>query len=56
MDTEWQFPYAFAGIGSRQTPIKCPNGWQEAMKQYHDFKNFYWILLLSLLHANNMFN
>ena len=34
MNTEWQFPYAFAAIDGSHLPIKCPSGGQEAMKQH----------------------
>ena len=40
MDAEWQFPYAFSGIDGSHLPIKCPNGGQEAMKQYYSLKTF----------------
>ena len=40
MDAEWQFPSAFYGIDGSQLPIKCPNGGQEAMKQYYSLKTF----------------
>ena len=46
MDTEWQFPYAFAAIDS---------GKQEAMKQYYNLKIFYSVALLGLFDANYRF-
>ena len=49
MDAEWQFPYAFSGVGSSHLPIKCPNGRQKAMKQYCNFKNVYSVVLLALV-------
>ena len=55
MDTEWQFPYAFAAIDGSYLPIKCPSGGQEAMKQYHNLKNFYSGILLGLIYGNYRF-
>ena len=39
MDAEWQFP--FSDFDGSHLPIKCPNGGQEPMKQYYNFKDFY---------------
>ena len=55
MDAEWQFPYAFAAIDGSHIPIKCPNGGAEAQKQYHNFKNFYSIVLLGIVDASYRF-
>ena len=55
MDTEWQFPYAFSAIDGSHLPIKCPPGGGEAMKQYHNLKNFYSIILLALVDAKYHF-
>ena len=56
MDAEWQFPYAFAAVdGSHICRLKCPSGGQEVMKQYHNFKNFYSVVLLGLIDANYRF-
>ena len=49
MDSEWQFPFAFSAIDGSHLPMKCPPGGPEAMKQYHNFKNFYSIILLALV-------
>ena len=55
MDAEGQFPYAFSGIDGSHLPIKSPNGGQEAMKQYYNFKNFYLVVLLALVDAKHRF-
>ena len=55
MDAEWQFPYAFSGTDDSHLPIKCPNGGQEAMTQYYNFKNFYWVVLLALVDTQYRF-
>ena len=39
MDSEWQFPFAFSAI----------HGDPEVMEPYHNFKNFYSIILLALV-------
>ena len=55
IDAEWQFPYAFSGTDGSHLPIKCPNGGQEAMKQYYNFKNLYSVVLLALVDAKYRF-
>ena len=52
MNSEWQFCYAFSAIDGSHVPIKCPPGGAESMKQYHNFKNFYSIILLAKLMRN----
>ena len=49
MDSEWQFPFTFSAINESHFPMKCPPGDPEAMKQYHNFQNFYCITLLVLV-------
>ena len=51
MESECQFKCAFAAIVDSHLSIKCPSWGPEAMKQYHDFKNFYSVVLLSLIDA-----
>ena len=55
MHVEWKFPYDFSGIDGSHLPIKCPNGGQEVMKQYYNFKNFYSLVLLALVDAKYRF-
>ena len=52
MESQWQFGYAFAVIDGSHLPIKCPPGGLESMKQYHNFKNFYFIILFAIVDAN----
>ena len=49
------FKFAFAAIDGSHSPIKCPPGGPEAMKQYHNFKNFYSVVLLVLVDAKYRF-
>ncbi|XP_057310528.1 uncharacterized protein LOC130648493 [Hydractinia symbiolongicarpus] len=51
MEAKWQFQFAFSAIDRSHLPIKCPPGGLEAMKQYHNFKNFYSVILMALVDA-----
>ena len=55
LDTEelWQFPCCWAAIDGCHIPIKCPDGGLEACKEYHNFKNFYSIVLMGLVELPN---
>ena len=55
METEWQFRFAFSAIDGSHLPIRCPPGGLESMKQYHNFKNFYSVVLLALVDAKYRF-
>ena len=50
MDEIWQFPYCWAGIDGCHIPMKCPppRGLQSS-KEYHNFKNFYSIVLMAMV-------
>ena len=49
MDSGWQFPFAFSAIDRSYIPVKCSPSGPEAMKQYHNFKNFYSVILFALV-------
>ena len=51
----WQFPYAFGAIDGCHLPIKCPTGGREANKEYHNFKEFFSVVLMSLVDAKGQF-
>ena len=51
----WQFPYSWASIDGCHIPIKCPPGGQEANKEYHNFKNFYSVVLMAMVDAKYRF-
>ena len=53
MESEWQFKFVFAATDGSYLPIKFPPGGPEAMKKYHNFKNFYSVVLLALVDAGN---
>lgn len=51
MDEEWQFPCAYAAIDGCHIPIRCPPGGAEAAKEFHNFKNFYSVILMAIVDA-----
>ena len=55
MEELWQFPCCWAAIDGCHIPIKCPPGGLEACKEYHNFKNFYSIVLMGMVHARYRF-
>ena len=55
MNNMWQFPFCWAAIDGCHIPIKCPQGGAEASKEYHNFKNFYSIVLMAMLDSNYRF-
>jgi len=55
MDEEWQFPYAFGAVDGCHLPIKCPPGGSKAAKEYHNFKNFYSVVLMAIVDPKKRF-
>lgn len=55
MEERWQFPCCWAALDGCHIPIKCPAGGGEAAKEYHNFKNFYSIVLMGLIDAKYRF-
>ena len=55
MESEWQFPCCFGALDGCHIPIKCPKGGPEASKEYHNFKNFYSIVLMGLIESKYRF-
>ena len=51
----WQFPSCFGAIDGCHLPIKCPPGGQESAKEYHNFKNFYSIVLMAIVGSDYQF-
>ncbi len=49
MDEEWQFHCAYAAIDGCHIPICCLPGGAEAAKEFHNFKNFYSIVLMAIV-------
>ena len=44
----WQFPLAFAAVDGCHIPIRMPSGGWESAKEFHNFKNFYSVVLMAL--------
>ena len=55
MEEIWQFPCCWAAVDGCHISIKCPDGGAEAAKEYHNFKNFYSIVLMGLVDAKYRF-
>ena len=55
MEEFWQFPCCWAAIDGCHIPMKCPPGGQEACKEYHNFKNFYSIVLMGMVDSHYRF-
>ena len=55
MEEFWQFPCCWAAIDGCHIPMKCPPGGLEACKEYHNFKNFYSIVLMAMVDSHYRF-
>ena len=55
MQELWQFPCCWCALDGCHIPIKCPPGGLESSKEYHNFKNFYSIVLMAMVDANYRF-
>ena len=55
MEEFWQFPCCWATIDGCHIPMKCPPGGIQACKEYHNFKNFYSIVLMAMVDSHDRF-
>ena len=55
MEELWQFPCCWVALDGCHIPIKCPPGGLEACKEYHNFKNFYSVVLMAMVDSNYRF-
>ena len=55
MEQLWQFPCCWGAIDGCHIPIKCPPGGLQSCKEYHNFKNFYSIVLMAMVYAKYRF-
>ena len=55
MEELWQFPYCWSAVDGCHIPIKCPPGGLESCKKYHNFKNFYSIVMMALVDSKCRF-
>jgi hypothetical protein len=51
MEEFWQFPCCWAAVDGCHIPIKCPPGGLESCKEFHNFKNFYSLVLMAFVDA-----
>ena len=55
MEERWQFPCCWSAVDGCHISIKCPDGGAEGAKEYHNFKNFYSVILMGLVNAKYRF-
>ena len=55
MEEFWQFPCCWAAIDGCHIPMKCPPSGLQACKEYHNFKNFYSIVLMGMVDSHYRF-
>ena len=55
MEEFWQFPCCWTAIDGYHIPIKCPPGGLQACKEYHNFKNFYSIVVKAMVDSHYRF-
>ena len=55
MEQFWQFPCCWGAVDGCHLPIQCPAGGKEAQKEYHNFKNFYSIVMMGMVDAKDRF-
>ena len=55
MEEFWQFPCCWTAIDGCHIPMKCPPGGLQACKEYHNFKNFYSIVLMAMVDSHYRF-
>lgn len=55
MEELWKFPCSWAALDGCHKPLKCPDGGLAACKEYHNFKNFYSVVLMGLVDAKYRF-
>lgn len=56
VEEQWQFPFTWAAVDGCHIPMKCPPDGNEASKEFHNFKNFYSLVLISLVDAKYRFD
>ena len=49
MEKAWQFPCCWSAVDGCHIPIKCPPGGLESCKEYHNFKNFFSVVLMGMV-------
>lgn len=54
-EEHWQYPCCIGAVDGCHLPMKCPRGGQESAKEYHNFKNFYSIVLMAMVDSRQRF-
>ena len=49
MEEAWQFRCCWSAVDGCHIPIKCPPGGLESCKEYHNFKNFFSVVLMGMV-------
>ena len=55
MESRWQMIGTFSAVDGCHIPIKSPAGGRRSDKEYHNFKNFYSIILMAMVDAKGRF-
>ena len=55
METLWQFHCCWGAIDGCHVSIQCPPEGPNASKEYHNFKNFYSIIMMAIVGAKDRF-
>ncbi|CAH3124308.1 unnamed protein product [Pocillopora meandrina] len=55
MEEFFKFPCCWTAIDGCHIPMKCPPGGLQACKEYHNFKNFYSIVLMAMVDSHYRF-
>ena len=55
MEELWQFPFCWAAVDGCHISIKCPHGGLKACKEYHNFNNFYSVVLMAMVDSKYRF-
>ena len=51
----WQFRCCWSVVDGCHIPIKCPPGGLESCKEYHNFKNFFSVVLMDMVDSKYRF-
>ena len=55
MEALWQFPCCWGAVDGCHIPIQCPPGGAQASKEYHNFKNFFSVVMMAVVDAKDRF-
>ena len=55
MEEAWQFPCCWSAVDGCHIPIKSPPSGLESCKEYHNFKNFFSVVLMGIVDSKYRF-